>query len=134
MKLVEVTNKEQISNTHIRDQFAASKPMIYSRRFLATESGAEVGFLHTEFWPVVEERFVIYEIFVPTSLRRRGIGTWLLAAAEEVARDLGHKSVLLIPKAMDETFDQQRLKEWYASKGYVLLEDGGNGAFVKQLG
>ena len=86
MELVEVTNNEKISNTHIRDQFAASTLMIYSHRFLAIESGAEAGFLHTEFWPVVEERFVIYEIFVPTSLRRRGIGTWLLAAAEEMDR------------------------------------------------
>ena len=134
MELVEVTNKEQISNTHIRDQFAASTPMIYSRRFLAAESGAEVGFLHAEFWPVEEDRFVIYEIFVPASLRRRGIGTWLLAAAEEMARDLGHKSVLLVPRAGDATFDQRRLEEWYASKGYVLLEDDGNGAYVKQVG
>lgn len=134
MKLVEVTNKEQISNTHIRDWFAASTPMIYSHRFLAIESGAEVGFLHVEFWPVEEDRFVIYELFVPASLRRSGIGTWLLAAAEEMARNLGHKSVKLIPRTMDTTFDQQRLKEWYASKGYVLLDDDGNGAYVKQVG
>ena len=134
MKLVEVTNHEQISNAHIREQFAASTPNIYSHCFLAIESGAEVGFLDAEFWPVEEERFVIYKIFVPASLRRRGIGTWLLAAAEEKARGLGHRSVLLIPRAMDATFDQQRLIEWYASKGYVLLDDDGNGAYVKQVG
>lgn len=60
MELVEVTNQEQISNTHIRKRFEANTPMEYSHRFLAKKSGEEVGFLDAEFWPVEEDHFVIY--------------------------------------------------------------------------
>jgi GNAT superfamily N-acetyltransferase len=132
MELAEVPN-EQISDAQIRDRDVTSSRCAYTRHFLATESGSEVGLLSIDLLPE-EERFVIYEIFVPSSLRRRGVGARLLAAAEEMARDLGYKSALLLPKTMDEAFDQQALEEWYARKGYTLLEDSGNGAFVKQLG
>jgi GNAT superfamily N-acetyltransferase len=126
MTLVEVNDEEQIANTQIRLQYTASTAMVYSCRFIATEGGAEVGFLHVEFWPKEElEHCVIYEIFVPPSLRRRGIGTRLLAAAETIARNRGYRSVQLHPRTMDEEIDQNILEQWYATHGYVPDQDDG---------
>ena len=131
MELAEVVI-DQISNAEIRSRDGMSSRCAYTRHFLATESGSEVGLLSVDTLPG-EDRLVIYEIFVPTVLRRRGIGTRLLAAAEKMAWDLGYRSALLVPKTLDGTFAQRSLEEWYASKGYRPLENSGSGAFFKQL-
>ncbi len=131
MELAEVPNV-QISDPEIRNRDAKGSRGAYTRHFLATESGSQVGFLSIDILPD-KEHLVIYEIFVPTALRRGGIGAKLLAAAENMARSHGYRSALLIPKTLDEAFAQQALEEWYASKGYMLLENSANGAFVKQL-
>lgn len=134
VELLEVTN-EQISDPVIRDRDATSSRCAFTRHFLAIESGSEVGLLSIDIFPDFpdEERFVIYELFVPTAQRRRGVGTRLLEAAEEMGRVLGYKSALLVPKTLDKTFPQRALKKWYARKGYLPLKGAANGAVVKQL-
>lgn len=131
MELAEVAN-EEISDPEIRNRDATSSRCGYTRHFLATEFGSEVGLVSIDILPE-KEQFVIYELFVPTALRRRGIGARLLAAAEMMARDLGYKSTLLVPKTLDKAFAQQALEEWYVGKGYMPLENSVNNAFVKQL-
>jgi GNAT superfamily N-acetyltransferase len=131
MELTEVAN-EQISDPEIRNRDARSSRNNYTRHFLATESGSEVGLLSIDI-NQKEERLVIYEIFVPTALRRRGIGTRLLAAAEKLALDLGYNSTLLVPKTLDKAFPQKSIEEWYASEGYTPLENSANFAVVKQF-
>lgn len=132
MELIEINNQE-IANPEIRNRDAMSSRCAYTRHFLAVESGLEVGLLSIDI-PPSEEQLIIYEIFVPTALRRHGIGTRLLAAAEEMTRDLGYETVLLVPKTLDQAFAQQMLEEWYARKGYAPLQDSANGAIVKRVG
>ena len=66
-------------------------------------------------------------------MRRRGFGGRLLQAAEEMARSLGYKSALLVPKSLDKAFPQRALEEWHAKNGYIPLDNSANGAVVKEL-
>jgi GNAT superfamily N-acetyltransferase len=131
VEIVETT-KKQIADPEIRDRDATSSRCAYTRHFLATEAGSEIGLLSVDL-PPTEEPFVIYEIFVPTVMRRRGFGGRLLQAAEEMARSLGYKSALLVPKSLDKAFPQRALEEWHAKNGYIPLDNSANGAVVKEL-
>jgi GNAT superfamily N-acetyltransferase len=131
MQLVELTNQE-ISDPEIQRREATSSRCAHTRHFLAEHAGSEVGFVSIDLLPS-EERFVIYEIFVPSALRRRGIGGLVLEAVEEMARRMGYESTLLVPKSLDEAFEQRAIEEWYARRGYKPLENAANGSVVKQV-
>jgi len=126
-----VTN-EEISDPEIRARDVTSSRCAHTRHFIAIEAGSEVGLLSVDLLPT-DERFVIYEIFVPTALRRRGIGGILLQTAEGMAKDWGYESTLLVPKSLDNAFEQRTLEEWYARKGYIPIDDAANGAVAKRI-
>lgn len=132
--MIELTEAriDEIRDSQIRARDAASSKNAFTRHYLATEGGTEVGFLSIDVIPVVKH-FVIYEIFVPSTLRRRGVGTKLLHAAEKMASGLGCQLTLLVPKTLDQEFDHQALEDWYSRQGYTPDHNSGVGAFIKRL-
>jgi len=131
ISLSEARNDE-IRDSQIRTRDTASSKNVFTRHYLATEGGSEVGFLSIDIIPNVKH-FVIYEIFVPSTLRRRGVGTQLLEAAEKMADGLGYQSTLLVPKTLDQEFGQRALEDWYSRQGYTPDHNSGVGAFIKRL-
>jgi GNAT superfamily N-acetyltransferase len=126
------TYNDEIGDPEIKARDAKSSRNAFTRHYLATERGSEVGFLSIELNPD-DEHFYIDEIFVPSVLRRHGIGTKLLEAAENIASGFGYQSILLVPTTLDQAFDQQTLEDWYTRNGYMLDENSGPGAFIKRL-
>lgn len=128
----EQLNPENILDEEIRARYVDSSPGEYTQHYLVKEDDQEVGFLSIDLLPVDQE-FVIYEIFVPRYLRRRGWGTRLLNHAEEMARKRGYEWSLVIPKTMDEEFSQDKLEAWYHGNGYKVWEEHAFGGIRKRL-
>lgn len=121
-----------IVNPELRSRDARSLRRAFTRHFLATEAGSEVGLISVDLLPAAE-RLILYEIFVSTALRVQGIGAKLLWAAEEMAKGLSFELMLLVSKSLDKGFEQQALEDWYARQRYVPLQDSSNGAVVKRI-
>jgi len=81
--------------------------------------GAEIAFLSVDRWPEAEfNLIVVYEIFVPRSLRRKGIGSAVLAEIEQLATKEGFQRVHLKPCPLDSDITSAELAEWYEKRGY----------------
>lgn len=93
-----------------------------SQEFIALVDGEEVGLLSYEDWSERASAFV-YEIFVLPPYRMKGLGSALLAYAEKIAVQLNCDHIRLKPHALAEEPDQNRLKAWYASHGYIEISE-----------
>jgi len=88
----------------------------YSHQYLVRENGNEIAFLTLDFWPP-SEHLVIYELFIKSSLRRKGYGTKILSLIEPLARKMGYKTIVLNAHPLDDS-QQTALISWYERRGY----------------
>lgn len=85
----------------------------------AERDGVECGLLVLD--SVSDDTEVeLTEIFVLPELRGTGLGTQLLAAAEQFARNEGRAVIVLHAEPLDDEDDdaKPRLIEWYCRRGY----------------
>lgn len=80
------------------------------------------------------EYFVIYKLFVPPRLRKHGIGSRILKAAETLGKSLGFRKSLLIPHTLADEFLQKDLESWYLGCGYSPVAGDSRGTLTKDLG
>ncbi|WP_226598061.1 GNAT family N-acetyltransferase [Marinobacter nauticus] len=93
-----------------------------STEFIATVNGVESGLLSYEDWSDQKAGF-IYEIYVLSYFRKRGIGTALLLHAEDLAVQLGCTKISLDARAFDGETNQEVLLSWYKGQGYAQASD-----------
>jgi len=65
-----------------------------------------------------QDKLIIEEIFVKSSLHGRGFGTYLLKLAEIFAAEHGLQQVILKPSHIDK-MKLMSLKDWYRKRGYT---------------
>lgn len=123
---------DDIKDLEIRDRYIKSSRNEFTQHYVIKDDGAEVGFLSLDLNPL-DQPLVIYEIFVPRHLRRRGFGTQLLELAERQAHDLGYEWALIIPKSLDDTFPQSDLELWYQKHGYEEWKEHAGGGIRKRI-
>jgi GNAT superfamily N-acetyltransferase len=75
----------------------------YTKQFAVREDGSEVAFLALDLIPETDY-LVLYEIFVPSEFRRRGIGSRLLGKVEYFAKSLGYERITLFPSPLDSGY------------------------------
>ena len=85
--------------------------------FLASHNGEEAGLLLYENWSERKSGF-IYEIFILSSFRKKGLGTLLLLYAEKHAIQLNCDVLRLKPYALAQEPDNILLRNWYEKNGY----------------
>ena len=85
--------------------------------FLASHNGEEAGLLLYEDWSDRKSGF-IYEIFILSSFRKKGLGTLLLLYAEKHAIQLNCDVLRLKPYALAQEPDNILLRNWYEKNGY----------------
>ena len=85
--------------------------------FLASHNGEEAGLLLYEDWSERKSGF-IYEIFILSSFRKKGLGTLLLLYAEKHAIQLNCDVLRLKPYALAQEPDNILLRNWYEKNGY----------------
>jgi len=129
---LEQPKPEDIINEEIRYRYVNNSRNSYTRHYLVKDGDREVGFLSLDFSPL-DEPLVIYEVFVPRNLRKRGLGTMLLRAAEETAREHGYEWILVVPMTMDSVFSQADIEAWYRVNGYEGWEDHSFGGLRKRV-
>ena len=85
--------------------------------FLASHNGEEAGLLLYEDWSERKSGF-IYEIFILSSFRKKGLGTLLLLYAEKHAIQLNCDVLRLKPYALAQEPDNILPRNWYEKNGY----------------
>ncbi len=68
--------------------------------------------------PRNEKSLTIEEVFVDRKFRRMGLGSKLLAFAEQIAVTSGFQNVELKPFSTDPVVSDHKLREWYMERGY----------------
>jgi len=131
MTLREVASSDRVLDAEIRQWEANDSRTEHTHHYIAHDRGVEVGFLSVDIVPE-SEYFVIYKFFVPSRLRRKGIGGKILKTAEALGRSLGYRKSLLNPHSLADEFLQQDLESWYLRSGYSPLPDS-HGTFTKDI-
>lgn len=122
IELYEICAGENCQNVQLRARVSESPRARYTKQFGVREDGSEVAFLALDLIPEADY-LVLYEIFVPHELRRRGIGSRLLAEVERFAKSLGYERVMLFPSSLDPAYLEVKLVAWYKNHGYVPRPD-----------
>lgn len=117
LEIVEITPESQPNDPEVRERATTSSKSRCTKHFLIRKDKVEVGFLSIDTIPEVEY-LVVYEIFVPRALRKRGVGSEILREAENIGRQLGYKRVNLTPCPLEFGYSPQELIAWYKSRGY----------------
>lgn len=73
--------------------------------------------------PGNEKVLTIEEVFVDRKFRHMGLGSKLLAFAEQIAMAYGFQNVELKPFSTDPLVLDHRLQEWYMEHGYKFYGD-----------
>ena len=68
----------------------------------------------------------MYFLFVERPYRNRGIGSYLLEFAEQMAISRGNPSIVLQPHEVESDVPLQELTKWYMRKGYSWRENDSN--------
>lgn len=85
-------------------------------RYLVTKSDVQIGILLFDLY--YEDAAVLYEIFIRSPLRRKGLGTRVLKYAEAIAQEKGFRILQLLPRSLDKDLSDENLREWYSRQGY----------------
>lgn len=72
IELHELAADEDCQNAQVHARVSESSKARYTKQFAVREYGSEVAFLALDLIPDVDY-LVLYEIFVPSELRRRGL-------------------------------------------------------------
>lgn len=118
-KLKKISTHLEIINVALQERYCkGSSPKTHD--FIALSDDAEAGLLIYEDWGTPEG--FIFEIFVVSDFRKRGIGNWILSQAEVIAAELGNTKIRLDARTLDpDHMSHNDLAAWYQSKGYVSI-------------
>lgn len=120
LKLKTISAQQEINSAALQERYyKGSSPKTHD--FIALTGDAEVGLLIYEDWGNLEG--LIYEIFVLSNFRKRGVGSWILSQAEDIAAGFGHTKIRLDARTLDRhQMSHNDLATWYQSKGYFWLD------------
>ena len=121
LKFIPIDNPGEIHNSSIRDRALQSKRS-FSIQYIALFDRQEAGFLSFDNKSHVGIG-VVYEIYILSEYRRKGIGTKLLELGEELARKYKCKKIVVCPVPFDGTITEDILVLWYRKHGYNWSTD-----------
>lgn len=121
--LEQVTNSEDLVDEEIKNRAISSSKAKYTKHYVAKENGNEIGFISLDVNPNVEY-LVLYEVFVPHNLRKKGYGSRLLAEVESMAKNLKYRKVTVNPEPFERDYPKNNLIEWYKRNGYCEMASG----------
>lgn len=118
--LEHVITSKYLINEEIRNRATSSSKTKNTKHYVAKENGNEIGFVSIDVNPNVEY-LVLYEIFVPHSIRKKGYGSMLLAEVETIAKNLKYKKVTVNPVPFEGSYLKSKLIQWYKRNGYCEM-------------
>lgn len=118
--MLEKIKNDKISNVEILNRVKESSKSKNTEQFVFKVNEQELGFISVDKIEGVDY-LVLYEIFIPISLRGCGYGTKLLGEVEILAKKLGYKKIVLFPEPFEKNISKILLIEWYQKNGYNLM-------------
>jgi ribosomal protein S18 acetylase RimI-like enzyme len=88
-------------------------------QYLVRSGGRAVAFVSFDMLPE-RDFIVLYELFVASRHRRRGIGSTLVAEAKRIASVRGYRRIIVRPAPLSEDVSEEVLTAWYQSLGFRL--------------
>jgi len=121
ISLTEVRRPDEFMNRELSAiaRYSSKSPLMTWYR--ACCNNEEVAFISVGPW---DKRLVPYQLFVPSNLRGRGVGSDVLRSVEHLAQSEGYQSVRVWPRPLDDSFDRRDLERWYRERGYESVPDG----------
>lgn len=115
-KVVQIQSLDDVKNEVLYER-ARRAESGRSTEFIVIDNDTELALLSYEDWSE-ESDGIVYEIFVLPPYRNKGIGSFLLSYAENLAITRGCNRIRLIPHSLDKDINNQSLIAWYTKKGY----------------
>jgi len=115
----EIHSAECLESTELKVRAIKSSKSPKTKHYRVIVDGIEAAFLSLDRWPEPQvSQMVVYEIFVPSSMRRKGIASAVLAEVELLAIKEGFQKMHLRPEPLDSETSKAELIEWYSRRGY----------------
>lgn len=119
ISLIEILSADCFESSELMLRAIESVKSPKTRHYRVLANGLEAAFLSLDRWPEPSiSQMVVYEIYVPHSMRRKGIASAVLAEVEFVARREGFQKMHLRPSPLDSELSKAELEEWYQRRGY----------------
>lgn len=119
MRIERVDDAQDIVCEALRERAQAGRRE-GTEAFLALNEGQEAGLLIYEKFPR-HRMALIYEIYVLTPQRGRGVGQRFLIHSENLARAAGYSKIRLSPRSLDrDAISDESLMGWYRRNGFEL--------------
>lgn len=108
----------------LRSRAAKAPHMGTTRLFRAMVGGSEVALVVLDIHQG-SDSIILYELFLCSAQRNRGVGTKVLAAVEDYVRASGRECLEVWPRSLDrrDRSDAQ-LDGWYRRHGFVSAHAG----------
>jgi ribosomal protein S18 acetylase RimI-like enzyme len=117
VQLRDLSIDDNIQSEELRNRAGRNPATDHRLRFLLLQNKQEVGYLSFDLWPS-ENYIVLYELYILSEFRRKGIGTTVLNKAEKIGIDLGNSLILLKPEPLSADITKTDLINWYIKIGY----------------
>jgi ribosomal protein S18 acetylase RimI-like enzyme len=108
-------------NDDIRNRIKTLPPGEFTKHLLLVENSKAYAFLSIDLLPD-SEYLVLYEIYVSSFFRKKGIGTVALKMVEKFYQNSEYKKIILNPSPLDENIEKRNLINWYKKNGYKKSE------------
>ncbi len=119
IQLIKIEAEDCFESPELRTRARESSKSPKTIHYRVLVDDVEAAFVSLDRWPEPEvSQMVVYEIFVPRDMRRKGIGSVVLAEVENVAILEGFHKMHLRPYSLDRETEQTKLNNWYLQKGY----------------
>ena len=129
--LKELKTNDVIQSNELKIRETESTKSKKTTHYLGVSQGKEVAFVSIDRWPELDQ-FVLYELYIPKSLRRKGVGKLVLTEIEFIAKKEGFHSVKLKPHPLDSDINERDLIAWYQYLGYCQ-DTSANGDLIKKI-
>ena len=122
--MVELAEADHLTPSHakILQRMACSPKARFTKHYIATNEDIEIGFVAMDVIPEADY-LVLYELFILTSFRGRGLGALVLREVERFAHHLAYACVTLYPSPLEPCFPAERLVAWYRRQGYTQRKE-----------
>lgn len=117
IELVQTNGPDDFEFPELKKRAKESSRASKTKHYKALSHGKEVAFVSLERWPEFNQ-MVVYEIFVPFSIRQQGVGTAVLNEIEHISAREGLADIRLRPSPLGTDITKAALIDWYKKRGY----------------
>ncbi|MCM1566075.1 MAG: GNAT family N-acetyltransferase [Dehalobacter sp.] len=118
LKYKELKNGESSSNKELK-KIVRSGAVPYGKRYFIIYKNKEVAFLYLDY-PPFHDYVILYEIYVITEHRNKGIAKLILDKTDELCKLENRQKIKLYVHSLDKLTNDEQLVKLYESKSYKI--------------